>query len=195
MPEENDSQEIPITENTSKDDLQVKKSTTDSPLKDSSERHHLNSPHVEQTNPVDWGPKTNDITVVEHGPVARDQMDQAPDGEKQQPQQDQNNQDQKGPSRQPSPSSDRADMSHYFESSNEEDISAQPGGSSIDHQSSTSKISAAAGIPESLLQGLDVSTPEEALEKLLSGVASTQTVNVLQLAPVMMRQLGSSKHT
>jgi hypothetical protein len=59
-------------------------------------------------------------------------------------------------------------MDQYFESSNEDDISAQPGGSSIDPQSSTSKISAAAGIPESLLQGLDVSTPEEALEKLLA---------------------------
>jgi hypothetical protein len=42
------------------------------------------------------------------------------------------------------------------------------GGSSIDPQSSTSKISAATGIPESLLQGLNVSTPEEALEKLPS---------------------------
>jgi hypothetical protein len=68
-----------------------------------------------------------------------------------------------------SPSPDQASMDQYFESNNEEDISAQPGGSSIDPQSSTSKISAAAGIPESLLQGLNVSTPEEALEKLLSG--------------------------
>jgi hypothetical protein len=59
-------------------------------------------------------------------------------------------------------------MDQYFESGNEEDLSAHPGGSSIDPQSSTSKISAAAGIPESLLRGLDVSTPEEALEKLLS---------------------------
>jgi hypothetical protein len=59
-------------------------------------------------------------------------------------------------------------MDQYFESGNEDDLSTQPGGSSIDPQSSTSKISATAGIPETLLQGLDVSTPEEALEKLLS---------------------------
>jgi hypothetical protein len=59
-------------------------------------------------------------------------------------------------------------VDQYFESGNEDDLSAQPGGSSIDPQSSTSKISAAAGIPETLLQGLNVSTPEEALEKLLS---------------------------
>jgi hypothetical protein len=69
----------------------------------------------------------------------------------------------------PLPSSSHIDISQYFESSNEEDISAKPGGSSIDLESSTSKISAAAGIPEYLLKGLDVSTPEEALEKLLSG--------------------------
>jgi hypothetical protein len=69
----------------------------------------------------------------------------------------------------PLPSSSHIDISQYFESSNEEDISAKPGGSSIDPESSTSKISAAAGIPEYLLKGLDVSTPEEALEKLLSG--------------------------
>jgi hypothetical protein len=48
-------------------------------------------------------------------------------------------------------------------------VSTRPGGSSIGHESSTSKISAAAGISEYLLKGLDVSTPEEALEKLLSG--------------------------
>jgi hypothetical protein len=69
----------------------------------------------------------------------------------------------------PLPSSSHIDISQYFESSNEEDIFAKPGGSSIDPESSTSKISAAAGIPEYLLKGLDVSTPEEALEKLLSG--------------------------
>ncbi|WJX82776.1 hypothetical protein P8452_65497 [Trifolium repens] len=61
------------------------------------------------------------------------------------------------PSKPKSPSPDHADMGHYFESNNEEDISAQLGGSSIDPQSSTSKISAAAGIPKYLLQGLDVS--------------------------------------
>jgi hypothetical protein len=167
MPEENQSQEIPITENASKEAFQEERSTTDSPPKGNPEGHQQDFPRVKVNDTVDKGPKESDDTVIEHGPVVKDQ---ALHEEKQQhQQQDQNPNNNEEPSNQKSPSSDHADMGHYFESSNEEDISAQPGGSSIDPQSSTSKISAAAGIPESLLQGLNVSTPEEALEKLLSG--------------------------
>jgi hypothetical protein len=62
-------------------------------------------------------------------------MDPAPIKQDEPTQQDPNPAGNEGPSSQKSPSSDRADMGHYFESSNEEDISAQPGGSSIDPQS------------------------------------------------------------
>jgi hypothetical protein len=149
--------------------VQGEKSTADSPLKDQMEEHQHNSPRIETNATTDGGSKAENDTVVEQGPVDQDQMNQVLNGETQQQQQDQQPNGNKEPSTQKSPSSDQADMSQYFDSSNEDDISAQPGGSSIDPQSSTSKISAAAGIPESLLQGLNVSTPEEALEKLLSG--------------------------
>jgi hypothetical protein len=166
VPEGKQSQETPLTENTSKGVVQEERSTADSPLKDILEGQHHNSPRVEKHDTKDGGSKEGKETVVEQGPVVKDQ---ALNGENQHQQQDQSPTGNEEPSNQISPSSDHANMSHYFESSNEDDISAQPGGSSIDPQSSTSKISAAAGIPESLLQGLNVSTPKEALEKLLSG--------------------------
>ncbi|KAK2444270.1 hypothetical protein QL285_015310 [Trifolium repens] len=172
IPKENLNQEIPLTED----------GNVEGPQQD--------SPRVEKKDTVDEGSKEGKDTVVEGNPVVDDQSFNE---EKQQ--QDQNPNRNEEPSNQKSPSFNDADMGHYIESSNEEDISAQPGGSSIDPQSSTSKISAVAGIPESLLQGLDVSTPEEALEKLLSGVASIQTVKGLQLLRRMRKQLGSNKHT
>jgi hypothetical protein len=163
---------------------QGEKSTTDSPLKDQMEEQQHNSPSVETHATEDGVSKDDGHEAVEHGPVKRDQMDQALNKQDEPKQQDQNPEGNEGPSSQKSPSPDEADMSHYFESSNEDDISAQPGGSSIDPQSSNSKISAAAGIPESLLQGLNVSTPEE---------ASTQTVKGLQHLLRTMKHLGSNK--
>jgi hypothetical protein len=170
MPEEDQSQETPITEHASKGATHAERSTADSPPKGNPERNQqTDSPRVEMKDTVDDGSKVMNDIVIEHGHVEEDQVDQTLDDQDQQRQQDLNSKGNGDHSNRKSPSTDQADMGHYFESSNEEDISAQPGGSSIDPQSSTSKISAAAGIPESLLQGLNVSTPEEALEKLLSG--------------------------
>jgi hypothetical protein len=107
--------------------------------------------------------------AVEGGPVEKDKTNPTLSKPDEAEQQNLNPEGNGGPSTHKSPSPEPAETNQYFEFSNEEDISAQPGGSSLDPQSSTSKISAAAGIPESLLQGLNVSTPEEALEKLLSG--------------------------
>jgi hypothetical protein len=109
-----------------------------------------------------------DNAAVNDDSTEKDRTDPTPDNETEPQQQDLKSADNEGASNQRSPSPEPENMDQYFESGNEEDLSAHPGGSSIDPQSSTSKISAAAGIPESLLQGLDVSTPEEALEKLLS---------------------------
>jgi hypothetical protein len=108
--------------------------------------------------------------AAEHGSLEKDKSHlnlehDKPDESKLQDPNPENHDD---PSNQKSPSLEPTDINQYFESSNEYNISAQPGGSSLDPQSSTSKISAAAGVPESLLQGLNASTPEEALEKLLS---------------------------
>jgi hypothetical protein len=148
MSEERKSQESPITEDVPRD--AEEKSTAESPPKTNPEETHQDPPRVKMMNPAQEGEKADDNAVVEPDLAAKNQADQPPNGGEQQ--QDHN-----------------VDMGQYFESSNEEDVSAKPGGSSIDPQSSTSKISAAAGILESFVQGLDVSTPEEALEKLLSG--------------------------
>jgi hypothetical protein len=151
MPEEDNQQELPLTKENPKDNDQDEKSTADSPPKT-----NLGS-DAEKANEDANNSKQDDL-------VAKTQENQIPnDGGKQQ-QQDHNAEGDPNLEQQkfPTPSSN-------FESSFEEDISAKPGGSSIDPESSTSKISAAAGIPDYLLKGLDVSTPEEALEKLLSG--------------------------
>jgi hypothetical protein len=146
------------------------KSTANSPPKDNPEENQQDSPRIEVNDQVNEGSKKGNETIVKHGPVEHGPVvkDQPLDAEKQHQPQVQNPNNTEEPSNQKSPSVDPEDMGHYFESSNEENISAEPGGSSIDPQSSTSKISAAAGIPESLIQGLNVSTLEEALEKLLS---------------------------
>ncbi|MCI07671.1 hypothetical protein A2U01_0028740, partial [Trifolium medium] len=52
------------------------------------------------------------------------------------------------------------------------DSSARTGGSSIDPKSSTSKIFADAGIPTHLLKGLNATTPEDALAKLIANRSS-----------------------
>jgi hypothetical protein len=182
----------PIIENATKEVVREEKSTTDSPLKDNLEGQQHSSPHVEMKDTMDEGLKDDGHEVVEHGPVVQDQLDQTLNEQDQQQQQDQNPKGNEDPSSQKSPSSDHADMGHYFESSNEEDISAQPGGSSIDPQYSTSKISAAAGIPESLLQGF---LPQNRPSKnCYLEVASTPIVRVLLFLQTMMRQLGSNKH-
>jgi hypothetical protein len=165
-PEEDQSQEIPITENASNGAVHEEKSTADSPPKGNPEGYQQDFPRVEVNDTIGEGLKKGNDIVIEHGPVEKDRVFNE---ENQPQQQDPKPRGTEEPSDRNSPSSEHADMGHYFESSNEEDASAQPGGSSIDPQSSTSKISAAAGIPESLLQGLNVSTPEEALKKLLSG--------------------------
>ncbi|MCI38266.1 hypothetical protein A2U01_0059494, partial [Trifolium medium] len=70
-------------------------------------------------------------------------------------------------------SKDKVDIEEYFSDfSFESDSSARTGGSSIDPKSSTSKISADAGIPAHLLKGLDATTPEDALEKLIASQSS-----------------------
>jgi hypothetical protein len=166
VPKENPNQEIPLTEDASNKIIREEQSTANSSPKGNVKGPQQESPRIEKNDTVDEGPKEGKDAIAEGNPFV---VDRALDEEPQQQKQDQGPNHTEEPSNQKPPSSDDASMEHYFESSNEEDISAEPGGSSIDPQSSTSKISAAAGIPESLLQGLDVSTPEEALEKLLSG--------------------------
>jgi hypothetical protein len=147
------------------------------------------------TDQVDEGSKKEDEIAVEYGPVEKDKVNLVLGTTTEPKQQDQNLEGNEDPSTQRSPSFDDANMSHYFESSNEEDISAQPGGSSIDPQSSTSKISAAAGIPESLLQGLNVSTQKRRSRSYYLGVVSTQIVKELQLLRRMKKRLGLNKRT
>jgi hypothetical protein len=163
---ENLTQEIPLTEDAPNKVTQEEQSTANSSPKGNVKGPQQDSPRIEKSDKADEDPQEGKDTIAE-GNLAV--IDSAFDGEPQQQRQDQSPNHTEEPSNQKPPSSDDAGVEHYFESSNEEDISAEPGGSSVDPQSSTSKISAAAGIPESLLQGLDVSTPEEALEKLLSG--------------------------
>jgi hypothetical protein len=122
--EEDHSQETPITEHASKGATLEEISTADSPPKGNPEENRQASPSIEANNQM---------------------KEDSPKGD--------NAADNEDASNQKSPSPEPENMDQYFESGNEDNISAQPGGSSIDPQSSTSKISAAAGIPESLLQG------------------------------------------
>jgi hypothetical protein len=145
LPEETQGQETPVTENVTKEAAQEERSTANSPPKGSPKRLQRDLPRVEVNDKVDEGPQEGNGIVDEQGPVVQDQAFR--EEEQLHPRQDQNPTNNEEPSNRRSPTSDHVDMSHYFESSNEEDISAQPGGSSIDPQSSTSKISAAAGIP------------------------------------------------
>jgi hypothetical protein len=124
MPEENLNQDTPITGNVSKATVQGERSTTDSPLKDHLEGQQKDSPRIERNDTVDEGVKGGNDTVIEHGPAIKDQVL----GEENQHQpQDQKPKNNEEPSNKKFPSSDDEDMGHYFESSNEEDISAQPG--------------------------------------------------------------------
>jgi hypothetical protein len=193
--EQERSQETPITEHVPKGNAQEEKSTADSPPKGSLEGAQQDLPHIEMTDQVDEGSKKEDEIAVEYGPVEKDKVNPVLGTTTEPKQQDQNLEGNEDPSTQRSPSFDDANMSHYFESSNEEDISAQPGGSSIDPQSSTSKISAAAGIPESLLQGLNVSTQKRRSRSYYLGVVSTQIVKELQLLRRMKKRLGLNKRT
>jgi hypothetical protein len=164
--EEGQSQKVPVTEHTSEEAPHEEKSTADSPSKSNPEENFQASLHVEANDQVKEDlPKVNDA-AIEGGSIEQTQANPTPDTHTGSAQQVPKPADNEGASNQRLPSPEQTNVDQYFESSNEDDISAQPGGSSVDPQSSTSKISAAAGIPESLLQGLDVSTPEEALEKL-----------------------------
>jgi hypothetical protein len=96
---------------------------------------------------MDEGSLKGKDAAVEGGPVEQNQKGPTLSQQKETTQQDPKTASTEGHSNQKSPSHDQTSMNQYFESNNEEDISAQPGGSSIDPQSSTSKISAAAGIP------------------------------------------------
>jgi hypothetical protein len=166
--EEDHSKETPVAEHASKGTTHEEISTADSPPKGNPEENCQASPHIEANDQMKEDSPKGDNAAVNDDSTEKDRTDPTPANETEPQQQDLKSADNEGASNQRSPSPEPENMDQYFESGNEEDLSAHPGGSSIDPQSSTSKISAAAGIPESLLQGLDVSTPEEALEKLLS---------------------------
>ncbi|KAK2409177.1 serine/threonine-protein phosphatase 7 long form protein [Trifolium repens] len=166
--EEEQKQDTPVTEHEPKGTEHEERSTADSPPKGNPEGIHQDLPHLDLNDQLNEGSNKEDDVAVEYGPLEKDKAHLnlgKPDEPKPQNPAPEGHDDS---SNQKSPSPKPTDINQYFESSNEDNISAQPGGSSIDPQSSTSKISAAAGIPESLLQGLNASTPEEALEKLLS---------------------------
>jgi hypothetical protein len=150
----------------SKEAIHEERSTADLPPKSNPEGHCQTSVHPENNDHMKEDTPKGDKVGTEDGSNGKDQTESTPNAEPQH--QGPETATQENASNQRSPSVEQANMDQYFESGNEDDLSAQPGGSSIDPQSSTSKISAAAGIPETLLQGLNVSTPEEALEKLLS---------------------------
>jgi hypothetical protein len=166
--EEDHSKETPIADHVLKDTTQEERSTADSPPKGNPEENCQAPPHVEINDQVTEDLPKGGHAATDEDVIEKNQPSPIPNKEAEPQQQDPKPANDEGVSTQRSPSLEPTNMDQYFESSNEDDISAQPGGSSIDPQSSTSKISAAAGIPESLLQGLDVSTPEEALEKLLA---------------------------
>ncbi|KAK2363341.1 hypothetical protein QL285_088336 [Trifolium repens] len=166
--EEDHSQETPVTEHASKGATLEEISTADSPPKGNPEENRQASPSIEANDQMKEDSPKGDNAAVNDDSTEKGRTDPTPNNEVKPQQQDPKPADNEGASNQKSPSPEPENMDQYFESGNEEDLSARLGGSSIDPQSSTSKISAAAGIPESLLRGLDVSTPEEALEKLLS---------------------------
>jgi hypothetical protein len=67
-------------------------------------------------------------------------------------------------------STEQIDIEEFFDP--DTDLSARTGGSSLTPESPTSKISAAAGIPAHLLKGLNATSPEDALEKLIASRSS-----------------------
>jgi hypothetical protein len=139
--------------------IQEEKSTADSPPKDNFECPPPKSPSIKGNDTMVRDLPNEDGAHLERGSSEREST---PPKAKQNQNHEHNAE--RAPSPHHSPSHDLSDVNLH-----EEDHSAHPGGSSVDPLSSTSRISAAAGVPESLLQGLDVSTPEESLEKLLSG--------------------------
>jgi hypothetical protein len=166
--EEDHSKETPVDDHASKGAIHEEKSTADSPPKGNPEENCQTSPHIEANDQMKEDAPKGDNTGVNDHSAEQTRTDPTPNNEAEIQQPEPKPADNEGIPNQKLPSLEPENIDQYVESSNEEDLSAQPGGSSIDPQSSTSKISAAAGIPESLLQGLSVSTPEEALEKLLS---------------------------
>jgi pyruvate/2-oxoglutarate dehydrogenase complex dihydrolipoamide acyltransferase (E2) component len=118
---------------------QGEKSTADSPLKDQMEQQQQHdSPRVETHATEDGVSKESGPGAVEYGHAEKDKIDPALNKPDEPTQQDPKPTSNEGPSNQRSPSPEQTDMNQYFESSNEDDFSAQPGGSSIDPQSSTS---------------------------------------------------------
>ncbi|GAU12049.1 hypothetical protein TSUD_00140 [Trifolium subterraneum] len=77
---------------------------------------------------------------------------------------------------QPQKSLQDINVEAFFDSSSEEDFSARDSGSSIGLESSNSKIPAETGIPKYVLKSLNVSTLEEALEKLLAGIGPNSNI-------------------
>ncbi|KAK2395154.1 transcription factor GTE1 [Trifolium repens] len=67
-------------------------------------------------------------------------------------------------------STEHIDVEEFFDS--DTDSSARTGGSSLTPESSTSKVSAAAGIPPRLLASLNATSPEDALVKLVAILSS-----------------------
>jgi hypothetical protein len=71
MPEENIQQDLPITEDISKDTIQEERSIVDSPPKANFEDAHQTFPNAEMTNVTGDGSKLDDNVVVEPNPVAK----------------------------------------------------------------------------------------------------------------------------
>jgi hypothetical protein len=72
IPEENQSQEIPITENMPRETIQEERSTANSPPKGNPEGLQSDPPRVEVNNKVGEGPQEGNDIVIEQGPVVKD---------------------------------------------------------------------------------------------------------------------------
>jgi hypothetical protein len=81
MPERGDFQEIPDTDNASKDLTQEERSTANSPPKATLERTPPSPPMNEMTSSVDGDSKLNDNVVVDPNPAAKNQEGQPPNVE------------------------------------------------------------------------------------------------------------------
>jgi hypothetical protein len=126
--EEGQSQKVSVTEHTSEGAHHEGKSTADSPSKGHPEENCQASPHIETNNQVKEDlPKVNDA-AIEGGSVDQNQTSPPPDTQTESAQQDPKPANNEGASNQRSPSPEHASMDQYFESSNEDDIPAQPGG-------------------------------------------------------------------
>jgi hypothetical protein len=152
--EEDHSQETPVAEHASKGASHEEKSTADSPPKNNPEENYQASPHIEANDQMKEDLTKGNNAAVSDDSIEKARQDPTPNKETEPQRQDPKPADTEGVSNQKSLSPEQENMSQYFESGNEDDLSAQPGGSSIDPQSSTSKISAALLRKYLLQQGL-----------------------------------------